>query len=253
MTNHSLHIQLKEKQQKLTLLQSQIGSMVMEVKNIQKCIKSNGIIKNCKFCDVEFVTTDKRKIYCNFECSKKISQEKNKKVQIKQEYCKCCNAIVVTMSRQQKNCKHCDREFVTGHKSKIYCDMTCAKKAYKEVVYARKRSITRLKKLNNRLCKNCKHCNKEFIVTHKVKEYCNLVCQQTANAKRMYAKKKEIMRIKKLNNMLYKNCKHCNRKFQTALELKTYCDTTCQQAANAKRKCAKKKGLYNILKQVLDK
>ena len=107
MTNHSLHIQLKEKQQKLTLLQSQLRKLLSDIRDIEKIIQNKNT-RQCECCNIEFVTTDKRKIYCDFECSKKIQQRKIKKVQIMTKYCKYCNTT-----------------FTTTNKKKIYCNIEC--------------------------------------------------------------------------------------------------------------------------------
>ena len=75
MINHSLHLQLKEKQQKLTLLQSQLREVLSEIKNIENLLNNN-YIKHCKHCKVGFKPTDKRKIYCSFECNTKAQRNK---------------------------------------------------------------------------------------------------------------------------------------------------------------------------------
>ena len=97
-----------------------------------------------------------------------------------------------------KNCKYCNKEFQTNHKLKKYCDMICYNKEYREMVYAQKREITKLKQLNNMISKNCKYCNKEVTTSDTRKIYCNIKCQQTINAEIMYAKSKEKTRLKKI-------------------------------------------------------
>lgn len=47
-----------------------------------------------------------------------------------------------------KNCEHCNKEFITNHKLKKHCDMTCQVKAREARMNASKRETTRLKKLN---------------------------------------------------------------------------------------------------------
>ena len=165
MTNHSLHIQLKENHQKLTLLQSQLRKVLGDIRDIEK-LTQNKNTRQCESCNKEFVTTDKRKIYCDFECSKK----------------------------------------------------------------------------GQIMTKCCKYCNTTFTTTNKKKIYCNIEC--TLNAQHEGIKKAQIVT---------KCCTYCNKEFQTNLELREYCDMSCQKRAKAKRMYAKKKKLYNILKQVLDK
>lgn len=76
MTNPTLYIQLKEKQQKLALLQSQLRTILSDIRNIEKII-SNGIIKKCECCSIEFTTTNNKKIYCTLDCNRKVQQKRS--------------------------------------------------------------------------------------------------------------------------------------------------------------------------------
>ena len=47
-----------------------------------------------------------------------------------------------------KNCEHCNKAFITNHKLKKYCDMTCQMKANEARVNVKRKEITRLKNLS---------------------------------------------------------------------------------------------------------
>ena len=161
------------------------------------------MIKNCKYCSREFEVNHKLRKYCDIKCQQT-----------------ACREVVYTRVREgarlkklnnmlYRNCKYCNIEFATTDKRKIYCDIKCGtKRNYarnKERIYARSKEQAKLKKLNNMLYKSCKHCNKEFQTALELKKYCDMTCQVQAKETRMYARKREATRLKKLNKLYIKN------------------------------------------------
>ena len=72
------------------------------------------VTKKCKHCGTEFVTNNKRKVYCCTKCSVAYNREHR----IKKE-------------TQLQLCEVCQKEFETTHPAKKYCCEECYKEAKK--------------------------------------------------------------------------------------------------------------------------
>jgi G:T-mismatch repair DNA endonuclease (very short patch repair protein) len=188
-------------------------------------------IKNCKYCNKEFIYTNKRNIYCSLECKANHSKE-NKGVIVK------------------KNCKNCNKEFECVGETRVFCSNECRNKYFIKNPIKHtymlmcnycgktfeKTLANKPKENENHYCsqecvgynKNkigidrkyfCKECCKEFSQIHKRHYFCCEGC------KRIYSSKHVITKIV--------FCSMCNKEIERIRSLKRdhfFCSKKCESA-----------------------
>lgn len=117
-----------------------------------------------------------------------------------------------------KQCKECNKDFVTSHPTYAYCSSEC-RLIYNKTIYI---PVDRIQE------KQCKLCSKQFTIEvsrqGRTSEYCSNNCRNRSN------KGKGIPILKKLD------CSVCKSSFETNLSKKLYCNKKCKKKAHNKRK-----------------
>jgi len=201
------------------------------------------ILKKCLVCGNDFVTKNKKAIYCSQKCRTKHSYENKGK-----EY--------------TFRCRNCDDEFVTKDLSKVFCCSDCKNKYYIKnpirheyslVCHYCGKSFTRNlsnkpKKNRNHYCSvncilknknkvgigkkyHCKYCGEEFDQKHRRHFFCSENCKRKYNS--INAPKKDVL------------CSNCGKVLKRIRHLKQdnfFCNKKCEfefrtNAAKDIRKC----------------
>lgn len=107
--------------------------------------------KKCKVCNQEFDTYSYNKIFCSDKCKR----DYNIRIKI-----------------LEKNCIICNKKFSTNYKFQKMCSEDCRKKHYTKYQHTYKNN-----KYDKEITiKECRYCNKEFIVKKGMK-YCSKECR----------------------------------------------------------------------------
>lgn len=122
--------------------------------------------KFCKFCGIEFVTTNSRQIFCSQSCCVNFHRRKNHPI-------------------EKKVCPVCGMEFLANDKRQIFCSKSCRDKDWwKKHDYTKKRTERRRQNrppLEKRLCK---FCGIEFAPRRPDQIYCSVQCNVKFNSRK---------------------------------------------------------------------
>jgi G:T-mismatch repair DNA endonuclease (very short patch repair protein)/YHS domain-containing protein len=146
-------------------------------------------IKNCVYCNKEFVYKNIKNIYCSDNCKAKHSRE-NKGILI------------------SKKCKNCEKIFESIGESKIYCSDDCKKEYYIKNPIKHKYTLV------------CNNCGKIFekISANKPKENKNYYCSRECIG----------INKNKIGIESSINCKHCGVIFKQIHKRHFFCSENCK-------------------------
>jgi G:T-mismatch repair DNA endonuclease (very short patch repair protein) len=236
-------------------------------KNIKKKGNMKEEIRNCRYCNAEFITTNNKKIYCSRNCGAYYTKKHKKEVY----------KII---------CKNCNSEFESRDQTKVFCSSDCKTEYYiknpimhEYVLTCNNCGKTFVKilannpnlKNENHYCSqkcvgvhknkigigtkfNCRQCGKEFEQIHKKHFFCTEECKTaywTVNAPTKIVKcatcGNDIVRLRHLKNERYfcstecdikwrekqsediRVCKYCKKEFTCKKSEKlVFCSKACQ-------------------------
>ena len=146
-------------------------------------------VRRCKDCDVEFLTSNKKKVFCTKKCKQHFANVAHRQR----------NKIVYG----KKICKGCGVEFTPSKRSfQIFCNRKCkdAHHSGLEKSIAQRREYLEQRR-NPEITRLCLNCNGEFKTTRTLKVYCSQTCQsyyrgesEASRAYRQTDKRKEVRR-----------------------------------------------------------
>ena len=179
----------------------------------------------CPICNKNFITTNKKQIYCSFNCQTKADNK----------------SILRTI-----NCTWCGKEFFTWNNNQKFCSKNCAKN------YSRAHKQFEVK--------ICKVCGKTFETKQKDTIYCNGSCASKGyhrkneikyflsnkwveiKNRKLVSLRKELSWFEK-NGIFYHNeedlnystyiCKQCGRKFKSK-KFNKFCSKECENKSRIK-------------------
>lgn len=140
----------------------------------------------CSECGKEFITSNKRKIYCCDNCKAAAYRNRNR-------------------VKHEKVCPICGKKFVANRSIDVYCSRECYEES--KVIYRRTHRV-----LKEQLEKTCPVCGKKFIGKNSRKMYCSRKCK-TIDYKKTHSEeilKRSRARYHK-NKEYYKKWEEANR------------------------------------------
>jgi hypothetical protein len=144
---------------------------------------------NCLECGNEFITENKRSLYCSTYCKSKHSKL-NK------------GSMVIIV------CGYCGKNFESSNRSNRFCSSECKQRYYIENPIQHEYNLI------------CNHCGKNFIkmLSNKPKENENHYCSQECVGKNKA----------KIGIDSFYNCKYCGIKFKQMHKRNFYCSSKCK-------------------------
>lgn len=118
---------------------------------------------NCKNCTLEFISDNKKQIFCNDKCKSQY-HSKNRSYSI--------------------TCEKCHNDFNSKHKEQKFCSLKCSNSDVQKYSEMGKKGAAKRyngKVLVKNIIKKCLYCEKDFTSKKSEQKYCNRECSTTHN------------------------------------------------------------------------